>query len=75
MLQSQFPDIITVEFIQDYLKYLEDVKYDDERAHSAEDSLYFAVMEAIALDKCVNPKECAKETLKTQDISFARWCS
>lgn len=75
MKQIQFPDIITVEFIQAYLKYLEDIKFDDERAHSAEDSLYFAVIEAIALDKCVNPKECAIETLKTEDISFARWCS
>lgn len=46
---------------------------DDERAHIHEDTLYRAVLRAIALGACDDPATCAKAALETQMLKFARW--
>jgi hypothetical protein len=45
---------------------------DDEAAHSAEDALWFSVLEAIAAGSG-DAKELAQEALKSRDIEFHRW--
>jgi hypothetical protein len=47
---------------------------DNEQAHSHEDHLHQSVLAAIR-DGAPNPAELAAEALKTQELSFARWCA
>jgi len=70
-----WPDKITPSVILDALLYLESISYDDERAHSYEDSLHCAVLEAIAQGRCENPEDCAAKALQSSSIDFSRWCA
>ncbi len=72
-----FPEIITIEFVKQYVQYIAKVAEtgDCEIAHSREDSLFFIILEAIAQNKCENPMECCVEAIKTSQIEFARYCS
>jgi hypothetical protein len=54
-------------------KYADEM--DDEKAHSIEDSMYSDIILAIANDKCIDPKMCCLEAIKSWDIKFARWCA
>lgn len=47
---------------------------DDETAHSLEDDMRRAVLQAIA-DGYPDATELAKLALTSDDISFARWCA
>ena len=49
------------------------IAHDDEAAHSREDALYERVLRAISENACADPAGCAREALKTAEISFARW--
>jgi hypothetical protein len=46
---------------------------DPEGLHSCEDDLYRAVLTAIAMGTCDDPKACAAAALKTQNADFPRW--
>jgi hypothetical protein len=54
---------------------IKEIAGDDEAAHSNEDDLHQAVLQAISLDQCDDPVGCATEALKTRDIEFERWCA
>lgn len=63
--------------VDDVREFVEDIRHaadDDEVAHSMEDELYVAVLEAIA-NGADNPEKLAVEALKTLDIEFNRWCA
>ena len=49
-------------------------RIDHEALHGEEDKLWRDVLSAIAEGRCFDPKGCAEEALKTQDIEFERWC-
>lgn len=53
---------------------IENASGDPESAHSLEDDLWRDVLQAIA-DGAPNAAGLAREALKTQDISFPRWCA
>lgn len=78
-MQDKYPETpiaITVEFIENAIKYIEHgLKRDDERQHSFEDYLFLVFTESIAEGRCENPVECAKALLKVKDLDFARWCA
>lgn len=64
--------------IKDVEALLADVRAsaeDAESAHSMEDRMHQLVLRAIADGKCENPREAARIALKSQEISFARWCA
>ena len=46
---------------------------DYERAHILEDALHQDLLTAIARGKCRDPKACAREAIKTLNISFRRY--
>lgn len=46
---------------------------DDESAHSLEDELFIAVLEAIAYGQTPDPALLAREALKSRKIDFNRW--
>jgi hypothetical protein len=45
---------------------------DNETAHCDEDALYQAVLLAIA-EGAAEPRELAREALKTSELTFTRW--
>lgn len=57
------------------VKDIEQGKWDDEVAHSDEDSLYRDLLSAIADGTCTDPAACAALALTTQELEFARWCA
>jgi hypothetical protein len=64
--------------LEHVLKMLEDVYAsagDNEAAHGLEDRMHQTVLRAIADGKCEEPREAARIALKSQEISFARWCA
>lgn len=64
--------------VDDVLKAVADIdaaRGDDEAAHSMEDDLHQRVLSAIAKGRCADPQACAAAALKTNEISFARWCA
>lgn len=48
---------------------------DDESAHTEEDSIHQAVLQAIADGRCEDPRACAAEAMKTKLLDFSRWCA
>ena len=59
-------------YIQEFIRQIDAIKGDDERAHSMADNLYRHTLKRIA-DGADNAKELAAETLKVEEIEFARW--
>ena len=62
----EIPNRMNVEFIKEYLSFIQEISGDDERAHIMEDNIYYAVVESIAKEICDNPVECCKEVLKSR---------
>lgn len=48
---------------------------DAETAHSMEDNLYAALLQAIAAGDCEDPAACAEAALVTLSFDFPRWCA
>jgi len=48
---------------------------DDEFAHILEDALWRDTLTAIAENRCEYPDVCAEMALRTQALSFSRWCA
>lgn len=46
---------------------------DDETLHAEEDQIHRDVLEAIAMGKARNARECARIALTTRDLDFSRW--
>ena len=66
--------MITPEWVSDEIDKIRASAWDDEAAHSAEDELRRAVLEAISKGEAEDHKLCAYLALSTCDIEFARWC-
>ncbi len=66
---------MTQDEIQHSLTEIRDLAGDDENAHSAEDRLHEAVLQAIADGTCENPQVAASLALTSRQIKFARWCA
>lgn len=66
---------MTPEDIDDSIKSIVACKWDDEAAHSMEDTLHQEVLRAIADGSASNPSECARRALLTLDVDFSRWCA
>ena len=71
---------MTLDDVKKAVVHIEEIKGDDESAHSHEDELHQAVLKEIASlnphdDLSVDAIEMAKEALKTLDIDFSRWCA
>jgi len=67
------PENITVGWVFERIAEIEAEQGDDEAQHAAEDSLYRAVLEAIAEGRCGTPAACASAALTTQQMNFSRW--
>ncbi len=67
--------MLTIKTIEAEVKRIREMAGDDEATHVTEDDLHQSTLRAIADGKCENPRECARAALKTQEISFARWCA
>lgn len=65
---------LKLDYVTGKLAHIEEIKGDDEYAHSAEDALWEVVLEAIA-ERCEDPHLLAREALKTRAIKFQRWCA
>lgn len=63
---------MTIEEIRQRIVEIDKIEYDNERAHSEEDELRHAVLEAIAAG-ADDPIGLAHEVLKTSEIKFTRW--
>ena len=61
-----------VEDVTARVEEIENISGDSEVAHSREDDLWRDVLQAIA-DGAPNARKLAREALRTEDISFARW--
>jgi len=57
------------------LEHIQAVASDDEAAHSKEDELHQAVLDAIANGECELPSVAARIALETLKIKFCRWCA
>ena len=68
-------ELLTREEVRSEVESIRTFASDAERAHSAEDVLYLRVLAAIAAGRCESPAACAAEAIKTQEISFMRWCA
>ena len=74
---------MTVKEIEQTVEEIRSIASDDEAAHSAEDSLWEKVLEAIATGEHNFTPDCpdcsadslATAALKTRAITFARWCA
>lgn len=64
--------LITLEEIKERLEEIRSLAYDDETAHSRQDSLYLDVLTAIA-SGAKNARQLAAEAIKADDIEFSRW--
>jgi len=65
---------ISVAGVEAEIARLRDLAWDDEQAHSIEDSIRAAVLAAIAAGH-PDTVELAKLALSTKDIEFHRWCA
>lgn len=65
---------MTIEQVKERVKHIESISNDDEAAHSNEDALWRDVLSAVAKGHPDSVK-LAKEALKTEKISYARWCA
>lgn len=65
---------MTPEDVRNRVTTINNLRHDDEAAHSEEDDLYKDVLQLIALG-AVEPAALAREALKTKTIKFARWCA
>jgi len=65
---------VTVDDVREFVEEIRLSAGDDEVAHSMEDELYVAVLQAIA-NGADSPEKLAAEALKTKDIEFSRWCA
>jgi len=66
---------MTVEYIRDQVRKIENSAGDYEAAHGLEDELFEDVLTAIAERTCDDPVACAREAVKTTEIEFARYCA
>lgn len=66
--------MIDLKWVQDQLRLIESVTYDDESAHSYEDALHIRVLMAVA-EGHPDAVALATEALKTVEMDFARWCA
>jgi hypothetical protein len=64
---------MTPDWIKGRVRDIEAMSGDDEAAHSKEDSLWEAVLQAIANGETADPAACAKAALETKSIRFERW--
>ncbi len=73
IMRMKVPKNLSVADIDQWVKYIDHLTFDCERAHGAEDDLHRRVLKMIADGTCENPKVCAREALRTLDIDFSRW--
>lgn len=59
---------------REWVNDIKDSSRDFEAAHIMEDELYLKILRGIADGTCENPQQVAKEAIKTQNISFPRYC-
>ncbi len=65
---------MNIEQVRRQVNRIRTLAFDDEEAHSREDSLWAKVLEAIARG-ATNPSGLASVALETQEIEFKRWCA
>ncbi|MBG9915251.1 hypothetical protein ABD67_10070 [Bacillus sonorensis] len=65
---------MTVDDVREFVEEIRLSADDDEVAHSMEDELYVAVLQAI-VNGADNPGKLAAEALRTKNIEFSRWCA
>ena len=65
--------MLTVDEVREWVFRIEEMVFDPEEAHEAEDSLWCRVLMEIADSGTAHPRELAKAALKTKQISFPRW--
>ncbi|MFJ9558320.1 hypothetical protein ACIRPH_31320 [Nocardiopsis sp. NPDC101807] len=65
---------MTPQDVASRVNYVNNLRGDDEVAHSAEDDLYADVLQAIA-DGADSPAELARVALGTKSINFNRRCA
>jgi hypothetical protein len=58
---------MTVDDVRKEVECIRSIAWDDERAHSTEDSLYRSVLIAIAQGKCANPSLLAAAALESRE--------
>ena len=68
------PRGLTMSDVLARVREVNELRGDNECAHSKEDALWRDVLAAIR-DGVDNPAELAAAALKTQDITFKRWCA
>ena len=68
------PVALTVDVVRSRVASIAKIGGDPECAHSSEDTLRDDVLEAIAAG-APNAQELAREALKTNDLTFPRWCA
>lgn len=66
--------MITIKEAKERVNYIEEIKGDDEAAHSAEDKLYHEFITDISKRKDRIGK-IARVILTTDNIHFAHWCA
>lgn len=69
-----------LEYIKQFLQKIEELKEDEETAHSAEDSLYYEFAKYIAdldddsiRENILEIRDMAREVIKTKSMEFSRW--
>ncbi len=72
-----FAATLTVDQVKSEVDRIAAVADDDEAAHSAEDDLHVEVLTAIAVGALtgLDAQRTALAALKSQDVSFNRWCA
>ena len=66
---------MTIDEVRKTILEINEVRRDDERAHSREDDLHTDVLRAISAGTAENPREMARLALTTEAIEFHRWCA
>lgn len=66
---------LTIEDVEAEVARIQEMRFDDEAAHSAEDRLWENVLRTIASGYGAKPSALARAALKTTEIDFARWCA
>ena len=61
--------------VKKWIDSIKDSRRDFEAAHVLEDELYLKILRGIADGTCEDPQQVAKEAIKTQNISFPRYCA
>ena len=64
---------MNVEDVDQWLKRIEEISNDDEKAHELTDDLHKAVLRAIADRSCEDGQALAHTALKSETIEFRRW--